>query len=146
MRPVQRQGGSPDDATAVIAESGAVESAAAQNAAADIVSGGGAAAESAAADNTKVERAVVVGSAEGLHARPAAVLVKAAAELPVKVMIRKGDGTPVPARSIMRLIGIDANFGDEVVVSAEGEGAAEAVDLIADLVSQELDDGEEDEL
>ena len=38
------------------------------------------------------QREVIVGSRIGLHARPAALFVKAATEQPVKITIRKGDG------------------------------------------------------
>ena len=41
------------------------------------------------------ERTAIVASTVGLHARPAAVFVKAAGEQPAKVRIRKGDGEPV---------------------------------------------------
>ena len=45
------------------------------------------------------ERRVVVGSKVGLHARPAAMFVQAAAKQPVKVTIAKAGGDPVDARS-----------------------------------------------
>ncbi|NUT92296.1 MAG: HPr family phosphocarrier protein, partial [Saccharothrix sp.] len=50
------------------------------------------------------ERRVTVASKVGLHARPAAVLAKAAAGQPVKVTIRKEDGQPVEAASVLGLM------------------------------------------
>ncbi len=47
------------------------------------------------------ERTAVVASTVGLHARPAAVFVKAAGEQPAKVRMRKGEGEPVDAASIL---------------------------------------------
>ena len=41
------------------------------------------------------ERRVTVGSKVGLHARPAALVAKAAAAPPVPITIRKTDGKPV---------------------------------------------------
>ncbi len=47
------------------------------------------------------QREVIVGSRIGLHARPAALFVKAASQQPVKITIRKGDGAPVDALSLI---------------------------------------------
>lgn len=88
----------------------------------------------------RVERRVQVGSRVGLHARPAALVAGAAARQPVAVQIAKGDGAPVDARSVLMLMSLGAGHHEEVVVSATGEGALEAVDRIADLVAQDLDE------
>ena len=85
------------------------------------------------------ERRVTVGSKVGLHARPAAVLAKAAAAQPVAITIRKGDGRPVPAGSVLNLMTLGAMHGDEVVLAAEGDGAEAALDEIAALVLADLD-------
>ena len=69
------------------------------------------------------ERRVVVGSTVGLHARPASLFVQATAKAPVRVAIAKDGGTPVDARSILSVIGLDAHGGDTVMLSAEGDGA-----------------------
>src|SRR6266508_3292014 len=60
------------------------------------------------------ERRVVVGSKVGLHARPAALFVQAAAKQPVKVTIAKGNRPPVDARSILAVLSLDARGGEEV--------------------------------
>jgi phosphocarrier protein HPr len=85
------------------------------------------------------ERRVVVGSKVGLHARPAAMFVQAAAKQPVKVTIAKSGGDPVDARSILSVLALDARGGDEVVLAADGDGADEALDELAALVSRDLD-------
>ena len=86
------------------------------------------------------ERRVNVGSKVGLHARPAAMFVQAAAKQPVKVAIAKaGGGDPVDARSILSVLALDARGGDEVVLAAEGDGADQALDELAALVSRDLD-------
>jgi phosphocarrier protein HPr len=85
------------------------------------------------------ERRVKVGSKVGLHARPAAMFVQAAAKQPVKVTIAKADGKPVDARSILSVLALDARGGDEVVLAAEGDGADQALDELAALVARDLD-------
>jgi phosphocarrier protein len=86
------------------------------------------------------ERRVNVGSKVGLHARPAAMFVQAAAKQPVKVTIAKaGGGNPVDARSILSVLALDARGGDEVILAAEGDGADQALDELAALVSRDLD-------
>jgi phosphocarrier protein HPr len=85
------------------------------------------------------ERRVVVGSKVGLHARPAAMFVQAAAKQPLKVTIAKSGGDPVDARSILSVLALDARGGDEVVLAADGDGADQALDELAALVSRDLD-------
>ena len=85
------------------------------------------------------ERRVVIGSKVGLHARPAAMFVQAAANQPVKVTIAKTGGDPVDARSILSVLALDARGGDEVVLAAEGDGADQALDELAALVARDLD-------
>jgi phosphocarrier protein HPr len=85
------------------------------------------------------ERTVVVGSKVGLHARPAALFVKAAASQTVAVTIAKPGGLPVPARSILSVLTLDAKGGQEVVLSAEGDGADAALDALAEMLAGELD-------
>ncbi|NYH76917.1 phosphocarrier protein [Actinopolyspora biskrensis] len=85
------------------------------------------------------ERHVTVASKVGLHARPAAMLAKAAAAQSVKITIRKQETDPVEAASILGLMTLGAAHGDEVVLAADGEGAEDALDHIAELVGSELD-------
>ncbi|RKR92874.1 phosphocarrier protein [Micromonospora pisi] len=84
-------------------------------------------------------RTVAVGSASGLHARPAALFVAAAAAQPVRVTIRVGDKRPVPANSMLSVLSLGAKRGTEVVIEAEGEGADTALDALADLLARDLD-------
>jgi len=85
------------------------------------------------------ERTVVIGSTVGLHARPAAIFVQAAAAQPVKVTIAKAGGKPVDARSILSVLALDARGGQEVVLAADGDGAEAALDSLAGLLSRDLD-------
>ena len=85
------------------------------------------------------ERTAIVASTVGLHARPAAVFVKAAGEQPVRVRIRKGDGDPVDAASILSIMTLGVEHGDEVVLSAEGDGADASLDALVALLERDLD-------
>ena len=84
-------------------------------------------------------RTVTVGSKVGLHARPASLFVQAAARQPVAVKIAKNGGDAVDARSILLVLGLDARGGDQVILSAEGDGADRALDELAALVVRDLD-------
>ncbi|MEO3748370.1 HPr family phosphocarrier protein [Plantactinospora sp. B5E13] len=84
-------------------------------------------------------RTVTIGSASGLHARPAALFVAAAAAAPVPVTIRTGDKRPVPAHSMLSVLSLGARRGTEVVIEAEGQGAEVALDTLADLLARDLD-------
>ncbi|HVK26065.1 MAG TPA: HPr family phosphocarrier protein [Actinokineospora sp.] len=84
------------------------------------------------------ERRVTIASAVGLHARPASLFVKAAADQPVAVTIAKG-GAAVDARSILSVLGLDARGGDEVVLAADGEGADEALAALAAVLEVDHD-------
>ncbi len=85
------------------------------------------------------ERTATVASKVGLHARPAAVFVKAAAEAAVPVTIRKKDGVAVNAASILSIMTLGVSHGDEVVLAAQGDGADAVLDALTELLEQDLD-------
>ena len=78
-------------------------------------------------------RTVDVLNKRGLHARASARFVTLAATLPVEVEVEK-DGSKVCGTSIMGLMMLGAAMGDSITISAEGDGAEEAVAALADLV------------
>jgi phosphocarrier protein len=81
-------------------------------------------------------KTVTVGSAVGLHARPAALIAEAAAELGSEVTLTVPGGDPVDASSALLIMTLGAGKGDTVEVSGEDQSA---VDTIADLVEKDLD-------
>lgn len=85
------------------------------------------------------QRTVVIGSASGLHARPASLFVQAAARRPVRVTIAREGQAPVDARSLLSVLALGAGHGDRVVLAAEGEGAEAAVEELAGLLESDLD-------
>lgn len=82
---------------------------------------------------------VTVGSSVGLHARPAALFVQQAAKQSIPVSISKNGGEPVDARSILSVISLDAQGGEEVVLHADGEGADEILRELSELVESDHD-------
>jgi phosphocarrier protein HPr len=81
------------------------------------------------------ERRVTVGTATGLHARPAALFVQAAARFPLPVRVAKDGRESVDAKSILSVLGLDARRGEEIVISAAGEGAEAVLDELAAVVA-----------
>ena len=79
---------------------------------------------------------VNVGSAVGLHARPAALISEAAGELDAEVTIAKPGGDPVDASSALLIMTLGVKKGEPVEVSSDDQAA---VDKIAALVEQDLD-------
>lgn len=79
---------------------------------------------------------VTVGSAVGLHARPAAIISEAAADLDSEVLIGVPGDEPVDASSALLIMTLGAGNGAVVEVSGEVEAD---VAKIAALVEQDLD-------
>ena len=85
------------------------------------------------------ERQVTIGSKVGLHARPASLFAKAVKNAGVPVKIAKNGQSPVNAASLLSLLTLGAEFGEQVTLSAEGEGAETALDELAAMLGRELD-------
>lgn len=76
------------------------------------------------------ERTVTIASAHGLHARPASLFVQAVAGSGIPVELTKGDKT-LNAASILGVISLGIEHGDEVTLSAEGDNADTVLDELA---------------
>jgi phosphocarrier protein len=93
-----------------------------------------------------VERRVTVGWAEGLHARPASIFVRAAtaAGVPVTIARTGGDAaSPVNAASMLAVLSLGAKGGEEVVLASDAEDATQAeaaLDRLARLVAEGLEE------
>ena len=85
------------------------------------------------------ERTVTISTPTGLHARPAAQFVKAAAAQPAKVTIAKAGGTAVPAASILAILGLPIEFGDVITLASSEENSEASVDALAEFLSTNLD-------
>lgn len=86
-----------------------------------------------------ITRTAIIGSSVGLHARPAALFTQAVNESGVDVEIAKGDGSPVDAGSPLMVMTLGAKNGDEVILSAEDDSAAEILDSLVAMLERDLD-------
>ena len=66
----------------------------------------------------------------GLHARPAALVVKAAGKFEAEMYLIK-DGTRINAKSIMGVMMLAAEFDSALTIEAEGPDADLAVEAVA---------------
>ena len=82
-----------------------------------------------------IEREATIVNPLGLHARPAAELVKTAAEFEAEVEIIK-DTVAVNAKSIMGVMMLAAEAGSTVTFRANGSDAEAAVSALTRLVEQ----------
>jgi phosphocarrier protein len=80
-----------------------------------------------------VERSVQILNKNGLHARPAAEIVKAAARFKSDLTITRDD-IEVNGKSIMGVMMLAAECGSTIVLRATGPDATEAVAAIEALV------------
>jgi len=80
------------------------------------------------------ERETVIGAEEGLHARPAAQLVKTAKQFSSEIVVLKGE-REANAKSSLKIMTLGARKGDNVTIRAEGDDAEEAVEALIELVS-----------
>jgi phosphocarrier protein len=85
------------------------------------------------------QRTVTIASSVGLHARPAALFVQAVNETGLPVQISKAGEEPVDARSILGVMALGAKHGEEVLLTADGDGADTALDGLVTLLSRDLD-------
>jgi phosphocarrier protein len=81
-----------------------------------------------------VTRDVQIVNPLGLHARPAAQLVKLASKYSSEVTISR-DGMPINAKSIMGVMMLAAEQGATVSIAAVGDDAEDAVNALAELVA-----------
>ena len=70
----------------------------------------------------------------GLHARPAAVLVKATSAFKSEILIRKND-MEVNAKSILGVMMLAAECGASLMISVSGEDAQDAEDALSTVIS-----------
>ncbi|MDL4775999.1 MULTISPECIES: HPr family phosphocarrier protein [Thermomonosporaceae] len=82
------------------------------------------------------DRNVKIESKVGLHARPAALFVQTAARAPMEVTVAKSGKAPVNAKSILAVLGLDARHGEQIVISAAGEGADALLDELEALLTE----------
>ena len=84
-----------------------------------------------------IERTARIVNSQGLHARPAALIVKLAGSFGSDITIgRDGDANgAVNAKSIMGVMMLAAECGSSVVIRADGHDEERAAEALATLVS-----------
>jgi phosphocarrier protein HPr len=81
-----------------------------------------------------IERQATIVNQEGLHARPAARIVRLASAFAAEITVSK-DGMDVNGKSIMGVMMLAAECGSEITIRANGPDAEEAVQALAELVA-----------
>ena len=84
---------------------------------------------------SEISRVVRIDNRRGLHARASAKFVTLASSQKAEIEVEK-DGSSVCGTSIMGLMMLGAAFGDSITITADGDGADEAVAALAGLVEE----------
>ncbi len=86
-----------------------------------------------------IEQEVVVQNKLGLHARPAAQLVKTAAQFKSDIYIRKNSQV-VNGKSIMGVMMLAAGKGMRLTLIADGEDEQQAIAALKELFDRKFDE------
>jgi len=86
------------------------------------------------------ERTVQIVNKAGLHARPAAEIVKLAAKYRSDITVVR-EGLEVNGKSIMGVMMLAAECGSTLQLKAEGPDAAEALDALEKLIESKFGEG-----
>ncbi len=81
------------------------------------------------------EKEITVTNRLGLHARPAARVVQTASGFKSEIRLRRDD-LEVNAKSIMGVMMLAAEMGSRVLIRAEGEDEAQAVEALVNLFQE----------
>lgn len=81
-----------------------------------------------------IQKSMQIQLANGLEARPVAVLVQKASMFDSKIYI-EAEGKKVNAKSIMGMMSLGLNAGEEVTVIAEGTDESAAVESLENYIS-----------
>jgi len=82
-----------------------------------------------------IQKTVEIVNRAGMHARPAAELVKLAGSFESDIRLEK-DGLEVNGKSIMGVLMLAAERGSQLKISAIGRDAEDAVTALTDLVGR----------
>jgi phosphocarrier protein len=84
-----------------------------------------------------IERMVRIVNKNGLHARPAAEIVKLASRYQSDITLVRDD-LEVNGKSIMGVMMLAAEFGSSLVLRAAGPDAEQAVSALSDLIARKF--------
>jgi phosphocarrier protein HPr len=94
---------------------------------------------SAPASSERAEKEITIVNRLGLHARPAAMFVRAASRYRCEIWVAKGD-EEINGKSIMGLMMLAAGQGSKLRVRAEGPDAAQALQDIEELIQSRFNE------
>ena len=83
------------------------------------------------------ERTVTISNKNGLHARPAAEIVKMAAKFKSDILLVRDD-LEVNGKSIMGVMMLAAEYGASLLLRADGPDETEAIGAIAKLIESKF--------
>ena len=83
------------------------------------------------------EFSYVITDREGIHARPAGILVKEAGKFKSNLTVRKGEKSG-DLKRIFAVMGLAAKQGEEILITAEGEDEDEAIRAIEECLKANL--------
>jgi phosphotransferase system HPr (HPr) family protein len=89
-----------------------------------------------------LEATITITDPVGLHARPAAVLVRTAGQYQTRVHLTHGTKR-ADARSIIQLLALGVRPGSPVTVTAEGMDEAEALAAVLDVLTAAMEPKEQ---
>ncbi len=89
---------------------------------------------------TEVTRTLTVQNKMGIHARPAAMIVRISNKYAHTDVLVEKDGEKVNAKSIMSLMMLAAGKGSKIKFIADGEDAEQMLDEIASLFDRKFDE------
>jgi phosphocarrier protein len=87
-----------------------------------------------------IEKEVSIANKNGLHARPAAEIVKTAAKFKADITLVR-DELEVNGKSIMGVMMLAAEYGSTLKLRADGPDAEQAVTAIATLIENKFGEG-----
>ncbi len=79
----------------------------------------------------------VIKDEQGIHARPAGLLVKGLQGFSSQIFIQKGE-KKADGKKLFAVMALAAKKGDEIVFSAEGDDAEQACAMAKDFLEQNL--------
>jgi phosphocarrier protein HPr len=82
-----------------------------------------------------VQKTVIIKAEAGIHARPASLLVQKASSFPCDLTLQKGEKS-VNLKSIMGVMSLGIHQGEEVRITANGEGEEEALETIVKMIEE----------
>ena len=86
-----------------------------------------------------VEKVIHVQNKLGIHARPAALLVRTASKFSSDIFLLK-DGQEINGKSIMSVMALAAEYGSELIIRAVGDDEDQAVDKISKLFDNKFEE------